>query len=70
MDVLVVGAIILAILGGVVWLASVSKRDGAINERERQNRKALENAELANSVARDVHRRRAADRLREEFPRE
>ena len=64
MDVLIVGAIVIAILGGVVWLASVSKRDGAINERERQNRKAIENAELANSVRRDITRRGAIERLR------
>ena len=64
MDVLIVGAIVIAILIGVVWLASVSKRDGAINERERQNRKALEDAELANSVRRDIARRDAIDRLR------
>ena len=59
-----IAAILAVIIAGVVWLASVSKRDGAINERERQNRKAIESAELANSVRRDITRRDAIERLR------
>lgn len=62
-SILVLGAII-GMLVFFAWLAIQSKKEGAVHERERQQRQALEEAELANSIRRDVTRRGAADRLR------
>ena len=48
----------------VVWASNRSAKAARIEERERAQRKALEDAELANTVRRDITRRDAADRLR------
>ena len=64
MEVIAVAAVLLCLIGGVIWLISASKQEGKVNERERQQRKALDDAELANQVRRDITRRDAIERLR------
>ena len=69
MEIAIVGGVILALIGFVVWLSFQSKKQGALDERERENNKIREDLEAVKE-ARDVSRRRATDRLRSEWSRE
>ena len=69
MDLLLVGGVIVALLGFTIWLHYESKKQGALDERERENNKIREDLEAVKE-ARDVSRRRATDRLRSEWSRE